>query len=228
MIPFRAINEAALPKLESILRRWLAGGQRKGREYVALNPTRRDRHLGSFRINLDTGRWSDFATGDRGGDVISLIAYIDRLRQTDAARRLAGELGIPLSTTDRSPVKRSQQAQYRVRRQHQTIRAGFWRLGRLASLEAAKVAAFEAGEMSLLAAAASEARQLQGANDSELAALWQAARAVDRKTADDCETWGVQSVEQARSLGALAIDILAEAEQTISIDRSSAVAEVAA
>ena len=31
------------------------------REYVALNPTRADKRAGSFKINLQTGRWADFA-----------------------------------------------------------------------------------------------------------------------------------------------------------------------
>jgi hypothetical protein len=65
-----------------------------GAEYVALNPTRADKRLGSFRINLGTGRWADFATGDAGGDPVSLYAYLHDLRQIDAARRLAVRLGV--------------------------------------------------------------------------------------------------------------------------------------
>jgi hypothetical protein len=54
---------------------------------------RADRHLGSFKINLRTGRWADFATGDAGGDLISLRAYLDGIRQGEAARRIAREIG---------------------------------------------------------------------------------------------------------------------------------------
>jgi hypothetical protein len=61
---------------------------------VALNPKRPDRHLGSFRINLATGKWADFATGDRGGDPVSLAAYLFGLTQVEAARRLADMLGV--------------------------------------------------------------------------------------------------------------------------------------
>jgi hypothetical protein len=67
-------------------------------EYVALNPRRVDRRLGSFRVNLATGRWADFALTDksaRGGDLISLVAYVKGLSQRDAAlglsRMLSGE-----------------------------------------------------------------------------------------------------------------------------------------
>ena len=93
-IDFESINAAALPALPALCARWMPGGKRIGREYVTLNPTRADRRAGSFKVNLQTGRWADFATGDKGGDVVSLAAYLFGLRQTDAARRLADALGI--------------------------------------------------------------------------------------------------------------------------------------
>ena len=43
---------------------------------------------------MRTGRWADFATDARGGDVISLAAYLFALKQSDAARRLAAMLGL--------------------------------------------------------------------------------------------------------------------------------------
>jgi hypothetical protein len=72
----------------------VAGRKRKGREFIAKNPTRADGNPGSFSINLVTGKWSDFATGDRGGDPISLAAYLFGLSQVDAARRVADMLGL--------------------------------------------------------------------------------------------------------------------------------------
>ena len=94
MIDFPGINRAALAVLPSLLDRWLPDGRREGHEWVARNPRRVDRNLGSFRINMSTGRWSDFATGDAGGDPISLAAYLFDLTQTEAARRVADMLGI--------------------------------------------------------------------------------------------------------------------------------------
>ena len=85
-LDFQAINRRAAKDMRGILMRFLPGGLVRGQEYVARNPTRADRKLGSFKINLQTGRWSDFATGDSGGDVISLIAYVQRIGQLDAAR----------------------------------------------------------------------------------------------------------------------------------------------
>src|SRR5690242_18968553 len=74
-IEFARVNRAAIVRLPDILARWLPGGQNKGSDYVALNPRRVDRRPGSFKVSLDTGRWADFATGDKGGDPISLGAY---------------------------------------------------------------------------------------------------------------------------------------------------------
>jgi hypothetical protein len=90
-IDFAAIKAAALPSLPVLLARWIPDGQRVGSEWVAHNPTRDDRSPGSFKVNLNTGRWADFATGDKGGDVISLLAYLRGVSQTVAARALAYE-----------------------------------------------------------------------------------------------------------------------------------------
>src|SRR5215203_2320581 len=80
-LDFQHINAAALPVLPALLARWLPDGRKQGAEWIARNPTRTDRRPGSFSVNLRTGRWADFATGERGGDVISLAAYLHGLRQ---------------------------------------------------------------------------------------------------------------------------------------------------
>jgi hypothetical protein len=94
-LDFATINSAALSALPLLCARWIPGGKRIGREYVAKNPTRADKRPGSFKVNLRTGRWADFATGDKGGDAVSLAAYLFGLRQSEAARRLTVALGIP-------------------------------------------------------------------------------------------------------------------------------------
>jgi len=93
-VDFGAVDRAALGRLPEILARWLPGGRIEGREYVVRNPRRRDRRPGSFKINLDTGRWADWASGDKGGDPISLAAYLAGCSQVAAARRLAAMLGV--------------------------------------------------------------------------------------------------------------------------------------
>lgn len=93
-IAFARIAQLALDQSEAILSRWLPDGKRDGAEWVARNPRRADRKAGSFKVNVNTGRWGDFATGDKGGDLVSLAAYIFGLDQAEAARRVAEMLGI--------------------------------------------------------------------------------------------------------------------------------------
>lgn len=95
---FQAISSAAAVHLPALVRRWLPNGRRQGNEWISRNPTRDDRKPGSFKINLRNGRWADFATGAKGGDVISLAAHLFGLSQVAAARKLAAMLGI--STED--------------------------------------------------------------------------------------------------------------------------------
>jgi hypothetical protein len=92
-LDFAAINAAALRDLPKLLGRWLQDGRRVGHEYVARNPRRADQHTGSFKVNLRSGRWADFATDDRGGDPVSLTAFLFGLTQGEAARRLGDMLG---------------------------------------------------------------------------------------------------------------------------------------
>lgn len=93
-IDFASVNAAALPVLPSLLARWLPDGRRDGHEWIALNPRRADRRPGSFRVNMTSGRWADFATGDRGGDPVSLAAFLAGTGQAEAARSLADMLGV--------------------------------------------------------------------------------------------------------------------------------------
>lgn len=92
-IDFTAIGSDALARSQGLVSRLLPNGRLEGREWTALNPTRDDRRLGSFRINLNTGHWSDFATGDKGGDLVSLVAYVNSTSQSDAARWIKDQLG---------------------------------------------------------------------------------------------------------------------------------------
>ncbi|MEZ5933898.1 MAG: hypothetical protein R3F54_18500 [Alphaproteobacteria bacterium] len=93
-VDFTVVNAAARTNLLPILQRWLPDGRVHGREFVARNPKREDRRPGSFSINLRSGKWADFASNDRGGDPVSLAAYLFDLSQMEAARRLADMLGV--------------------------------------------------------------------------------------------------------------------------------------
>ena len=87
------VARRALPLATVLCARWLPDGRRIGREWVARNPRRADRRPGSFKVNLVTGRWSDFATGDAGGDIVSLAAFLFGLSQVESARRINDMIG---------------------------------------------------------------------------------------------------------------------------------------
>ncbi len=94
-LDFQSVAAAALGAVDSLLSEWLPGGKYKGHEFFALNPTRADKSLGSFAINTNTGEWSDYATGDAGGDLISLYAYLFCSgKQGDAFRAVSERLNI--------------------------------------------------------------------------------------------------------------------------------------
>ena len=61
--------EAALSALPTLLGRWLPGGNRIGKEHIAINPTRADRRPGSFKVVIvghRAGVSADFATSGPG------------------------------------------------------------------------------------------------------------------------------------------------------------------
>lgn len=93
-LDFSTIAHTALCASPGLLMAWLPGGRLHGVEYDVRNPTRADRHPGNFRINIQTGKWADFATGDAGGDLIALRAYLDGSTQADAAREIERQLGM--------------------------------------------------------------------------------------------------------------------------------------
>jgi hypothetical protein len=92
---FAAVNRAALARLPDVLARLLPGGRAVGAEWHAgsLAGERGD----SLRVRLRGARagiWCDFATGDKGGDPVSLAAAVWKTSQGEAARRLGRMLGM--------------------------------------------------------------------------------------------------------------------------------------
>jgi hypothetical protein len=93
-VDFARVNSAALSAADAVVRGLLPEGRREGHEWVARNPHRPDKRLGSFKVNLATGKWADFATGDSGGDLVALAAFVAGLPQREAAIRLAESMGV--------------------------------------------------------------------------------------------------------------------------------------
>lgn len=83
---FKQRADELLNRIRELVPSWLPGGHLEGAEYCCGN-------LGggmgnSCKINLQTGMWADFATGERGGDLISLYAAIHGISQGESVNRL--------------------------------------------------------------------------------------------------------------------------------------------
>ena len=102
---FTLVAQAALAAFRSLLNSWLPGGVYSGDEYSVRNPLRQDDHPGSFKINVSTGAWADFAVaGAQGGDPISLYAYLNSISQFEALKQLQVILGAgPVPTSTQAP-----------------------------------------------------------------------------------------------------------------------------
>ncbi|EHX43785.1 toprim domain-containing protein [Escherichia coli] len=112
----RSVAAVAAQHAEILVPEWLPEGKRQAAEWVCRNPTRADRHAGSFSVSLVDGCWHDFATGDSGGDLVALGAYLWNVRQTDAARIVADRLGLCLPALGKPDVMtREQREAQRVR-----------------------------------------------------------------------------------------------------------------
>ena len=93
---FAAINAAAAQRAEDVCRRLLPGGRRIGADWTCADLS--GAPGGSLRVCIAgprSGCWIDHATGERGGDFVSLAAAVARLTQTAAAHELARMLGLP-------------------------------------------------------------------------------------------------------------------------------------
>ncbi|HHR1017151.1 TPA: hypothetical protein ACS29Z_005596, partial [Klebsiella pneumoniae] len=103
---FTEVKRTALQAIDRVLEHWLPGGKRVdgGKEYTAANPTRADKRAGSLKVNLAKGTWSDFATGDKGGDLIDLVRYLDGGSDVDACNKLADFLHVKAGAASTVPA----------------------------------------------------------------------------------------------------------------------------
>ncbi|SUX28449.1 DUF927 domain-containing protein [Chromobacterium vaccinii] len=95
LLPFEPVKAAALAALPRVLDWAGVHWKQVHHEIQMINPTRsNDDGYGSFSINAHSGVWADFASGDKGGDVIALVAYLKSYGQGEACKDLARLLGI--------------------------------------------------------------------------------------------------------------------------------------
>lgn len=96
-IDFRSLNDAAIAHCPGLLERLLPEGKLEGHEFTCGNLSGESGK--SCKININNGKWSDFSTGESGGDIISLVAAIENTNQYQAAKSLAKMIGYPLDNS---------------------------------------------------------------------------------------------------------------------------------
>ncbi|MEN2506887.1 DUF927 domain-containing protein [Stutzerimonas stutzeri] len=103
---FAEVKRAALQAIDRVLSNWLPGGKRVdgGKEYTAPNPTRADKRAGSLKVSIPKGTWCDFATGEKGGDLIDLVRYLDGGSEVDACNKLADFLNVTAGDAPVAPT----------------------------------------------------------------------------------------------------------------------------
>lgn len=84
---FEGLARLLLSQSRDILYKWLPGGRLVGNEWTCadLTGTKGD----SLKVNINTGVWKDFAGNEKGGDLVSLYAAINKKKQGEAFHELA-------------------------------------------------------------------------------------------------------------------------------------------
>jgi hypothetical protein len=88
-LDFDGLARQLLASAETHLASWLPAGRKRGNSWVAGNLSGAAGQ--SLKVNITTGAWADFATGDHGSDLVSLYAAIYSLPMGEAYRELGGE-----------------------------------------------------------------------------------------------------------------------------------------
>ncbi|HXF44896.1 MAG TPA: VapE domain-containing protein, partial [Burkholderiaceae bacterium] len=96
-INFEELAARLASRAHELLPQWFPAGKFRGHEFVVGNLAGDPGE--SLSVNVDTGKWCDFATGEKGGDLISLYAAQHRVSQIEAARALAGDPVTAATTT---------------------------------------------------------------------------------------------------------------------------------
>jgi putative DNA primase/helicase len=88
-LDFDGLARQLLASAETHLASWLPAGRKRGNSWVAGDLSGAAGQ--SLKVNITTGAWADFATGDHGSDLVSLYAAIYSLPMGEAYRELGGE-----------------------------------------------------------------------------------------------------------------------------------------
>lgn len=85
-IDFQGLAQVLLGRARELCAEWLPGGRIIGVEYECGSLLGGNGQ--SLKVNIKSGMWADFATGEKGGDLISLYAAVQKIGQGEAARFL--------------------------------------------------------------------------------------------------------------------------------------------
>ena len=91
-LDFEGLSQTLLYQVRSMLPEWLPGGRVMGNEYVCGDIMGGPGN--SMKVNITSGRWADFSTDQKGGDLISLYAAIHNLGNGDAFKKLNDMYGL--------------------------------------------------------------------------------------------------------------------------------------
>ena len=91
-IKFRELADALLARADTLVPAWLPGGTRSGHEWVCGSLS--GGAGTSCSVNLTTGQWADFASDEKGGDLVSLYAACHGLGMGKAALQVARDEGL--------------------------------------------------------------------------------------------------------------------------------------
>lgn len=91
-IKFADLAAALLARADTLVPAWLPGGKRNGHEYTC--GSLQGGSGSSLSVNLTTGQWADFASDEKGGDLVSLYAACHGLTMGKAALTVARDEGL--------------------------------------------------------------------------------------------------------------------------------------
>ena len=121
-VSLEEIKDRLLAQVDAVQARYAPeapGSYRKGHLFFTLNPGRADRSVGSFCLHLSgpkAGRWYDYATAPRGGDLLDLIGMSCNLSATDAIKEARAFLGLDTETPELKRIRDEAAAIARARR----------------------------------------------------------------------------------------------------------------
>jgi predicted P-loop ATPase len=100
-IDFKLLAEQLRGCAGTVVPRLLPGGKLIGQEWTCGDMSGGPGK--SLRVNIQSGVWMDFASGEKGGDIISLKAAIDKSSMLEAAKSLVGEVNHMSAVSHYSP-----------------------------------------------------------------------------------------------------------------------------